>query len=117
MTDYVQPLLVVCALACGFATAWFLDDGCTQPDVQTEIDTETGGIKWKTRYKRLLKTKRVFIPVPVYNVTDCEAELETCTRALSAIKLWCDPTCKQELSECLRILQGCSSRPYWQERY
>lgn len=116
MTHYIQPLLVICALACGFAFGWFVDDDKGQLDTRAEVDeVETKTLECQTRYKRLLKTKRIMIPVPVYNVTDCETELETCEGALQAIKLWCDPECKQQLGECLdalRAAQDCNVSYY-----
>ena len=103
---YAIIVLTVCAL---LATSWGLAklryDITDQQRRQQEVEREDKATACQTRYKRLMKTKRLMIPVPVYNVNACEDELDTCVDALAAIKLWCDPTCKQQLSECLDALQ------------
>ena len=75
-------------------------------DQSTEVkEQKAQTVKCQTRYKRLLKSKRVLIPIPIYNSNLCEDELKTCTESLTTIKHWCDPYCRQQLDDCLEALQ------------
>ena len=79
---------------------------------QVKADQVTQSVKCETRYKRLLKTKQIRVPILIGNNSACQAELEACTQALSNIKLWCDPNCRQQLGECLEALQAAHALKY-----
>jgi len=89
-----------------FLLGIFIRNQYINPTTDQQVITEYKAqvTEWKTRYKTLYKQKRVFIPMPVYKLTDCESTLDTCEASLEAIKLWCDPECKQRLDKCLESL-------------
>jgi len=63
---------------------------------------------WRTRYYRCVKSKKIVIPIPVYQNAyndKCEEELEESRTALEGIKSWCDPYCRGELEDCIEALQ------------
>jgi len=78
----------------------------------TIAEDQAQSVKCETRYKRLLKVKQIRVPIPIGNNSACQAELEACTQALSNIKLWCDPNCRQQLGECLEALQAAHALKY-----
>jgi len=114
---YTNAAIVVCI--CGILVAFWCavtnQSRYAEHQKVEKAEYEDKAAACQTRYKRLLKTKKVFIPVPIYSVTECETELETCNNALQAIKLWCNPECKQQLGECLdalRAAQDCNVSYY-----
>jgi hypothetical protein len=60
--------------------------------------------KWRTKYYKCVKSKRILVPVPIYidcGDSECVEELEEKDAALEGIKKWCDPNCQNDLEECL----------------
>ena len=70
---------------------------------------------WKNKYLQCVKSKKIIIPIPIFKDTlsGCTEELEEIRNTLNAIKLWCDPHCREELESCIEELQHTTEDPYY----
>ena len=104
---FERGFVILFSMLLGFVLGMLLPVWQDTPvDSQVITECEAQVTVWKAKYRDLRRQKRVVIPIPIYRLTDCDTALETCEGSLTAIKLWCDAECKQNLSECLESLQA-----------
>lgn len=109
--------IIVLALALGFSFGAIVFSP-SDKEVKIIEKHEKVEIKWKTKYKKLIKKKRVIVPVKICtnDLTEFEEELKSCKKNMNNILKWCDPYCTEKLEECERLLQ--ITREFsWEERY